>query len=219
MLAIASKVKKAVGVAKILKMDRCGNVRCFLHDSRGVPRVTIGPSWPFAIVLLVYATFLTVVHFKAFKALILLHAGYYIVGVGTLLYSLGIWGLLHTFFGDPGIPEEIFLRYSDPSFSLETDPDEEEEPAVEITRPTSDWCSKCLVPTDEKQVHCHVCNVCIKDYDHHCVFFGKCIGGGNVRSFRLVVAMAVISTIYAGAMYGWYAMATAVTEHKAPAGR
>jgi len=205
-LAISAKVKKAVGSTKILKMAKCGNVHCFLHDSRGVPRVTIGPSWPFAIVLLVYAAFLSVVHFRAFSALIGLNAGWYIVAVGTLLYSIGMWGLLHTFFGDPGIPEEIFLRYSDPSFVLETDLDEEEEP-VGVTVPTSDWCSKCLVPTGRNQVHCGVCNVCIKDYDHHCVFFGKCIGRGNIKSFRVVIAMAVFSTVYAGAMYGWYAMA------------
>ena len=25
--------------------------------------------------------------------------------------------------------------------------------------------------------------MCIEDYDHHCVFFSKCIGGGNLPCF------------------------------------
>ena len=206
-LALTDRVKRKVGGVKMPTMARAGNVYCFWHDSRGVPRITIGPSWPFAIVLVLYAVFLTVVHIKAFSELLRLAAlGYYIVGVGLMLYSLGMWGLFYTFLGDPGIPEEIFLRYSDPSYSVEGPDDDEEEDPIGITPPTTDWCSKCLVPTNRSQVHCGVCNICIKDYDHHCIFFGKCIGGGNMRSFQTVIAMAVISTIYAGGMYGWFAI-------------
>ena len=184
-----------------------------------MPRFTIGPSWPFSIVLLIYAGFLSWVHFSAFRGLIDLSAGYVIVGFGMILYSIGIWALLRTFLGDPGIPEDIFLRYSDPSVSLEDDHTDEEEDNIGITPPTADWCSKCLVPKDKNQVHCSICNVCIKDYDHHCVFFGKCIGGGNIQSFYLVIAMAIISTIYAGAMYGWFSITSddtnAIKKHSA----
>ena len=31
--------------------------------------------------------------------------------------------------------------------------------------------------------HCDDCDVCVYDYDHHCVFFSKCIGGGNIYCF------------------------------------
>ena len=84
-----------------------------------MPRVTIGPNWPCGICLLGYASFLTTVHFKAFTALIGHTFGFYIVGVGMILYSLGIWGLLYTFFGDPGIPEEIFLHYAEPNMLMD----------------------------------------------------------------------------------------------------
>lgn len=31
--------------------------------------------------------------------------------------------------------------------------------------------------------HCDDCDVCVDDNDHHCVFFSKCIGGGNIKYF------------------------------------
>ena len=145
-LAITEKVKKAVGTKKVDKMERCGNIKCYLHDSRGVPRVFIGPNWPFATVLLIYAIMLTYMHLKAFLELHAMHASWYIIVVGTMLYSIGIWGLLHTFFGDPGIPEEIFIRYSDPTHVLDG-PEGEDEEDVAVTAPTTDWCAECLVPT------------------------------------------------------------------------
>lgn len=40
-------------------------------------------------------------------------------------------------------------------------------------------------PDDTK--HCKLCDVCIKDYDHHCLFLNQCIGRGNHRSFLLFI--------------------------------
>jgi hypothetical protein len=36
---------------------------------------------------------------------------------------------------------------------------------------------------DKLTEHCEDCKVCIQHYDHHCVFFSKCIGGGNIVPF------------------------------------
>ena len=94
------------------KMAMCGSIRCFLHDSRGVPRITLGPSWDFFAILIMYAGLLTFVQYKLLRELLDLDVGLYIIGLGLFLYLIGIYSLLHTFLGDPGIPEEIFLRYS-----------------------------------------------------------------------------------------------------------
>ena len=115
-------------------MSKCGNVNCFWHDSRGVPRFTIGPSWPFASILFAYAFGLSYIHYNSFKEVLKSESGLYFVSFGMILYLSGIWGLLRTFLGDPGIPEEIFLRYSDPSYTLENGPSDEEEEGV--TPPT-----------------------------------------------------------------------------------
>lgn len=40
-----------------------------------------------------------------------------------------------------------------------------------------------MIETDVNAYHCEDCDVCIEDYDHHCVFFSKCIGGGNLMYF------------------------------------
>ena len=45
------------------------------------------------------------------------------------------------------------------------------------------WCNWCMIETDSAAQHCEDCEVCIEDYDHHCVFFSKCIGGGNINFF------------------------------------
>ena len=45
------------------------------------------------------------------------------------------------------------------------------------------FCKVCLLDTPATTYHCDDCEVCIDDYDHHCVFFSKCIGGGNIYPF------------------------------------
>jgi len=37
--------------------------------------------------------------------------------------------------------------------------------------------------------------VCIEDFDHHCVFFSKCIGGGNIYPFWGSMVMLIINFI------------------------
>lgn len=32
-------------------------------------------------------------------------------------------------------------------------------------------------------IHCNECDICIKDYDHHCPWTGKCIGKANLSGF------------------------------------
>lgn len=44
-------------------------------------------------------------------------------------------------------------------------------------------CKICNVIKLPNTMHCEDCEVCIRDYDHHCPWTGKCIGGGNLRFF------------------------------------
>ena len=44
-------------------------------------------------------------------------------------------------------------------------------------------------------VHCEDCKVCIEDYDHHCVFFSKCIGGGNIIPFWGSMGFLIVNFI------------------------
>lgn len=38
------------------------------------------------------------------------------------------------------------------------------------------YCGKCKIIRVPGVRHCNFCNVCIKDYDHHCGIVGKCSG-------------------------------------------
>ena len=48
-------------------------------------------------------------------------------------------------------------------------------------------CDKCniIIPKKLNVGHCIYCNICIKDYDHHCPWIGKCIGKYNKIPFYL----------------------------------
>ncbi len=43
--------------------------------------------------------------------------------------------------------------------------------------------------------HCEDCDVCISDYDHHCVFFSKCIGGGNIKAFYGSIGCLILNFV------------------------
>ena len=35
--------------------------------------------------------------------------------------------------------------------------------------------------------------MCIQDYDHHCVFFSKCIGEGNIYAFWGTLILLIVN--------------------------
>ena len=46
-------------------------------------------------------------------------------------------------------------------------------------------CLKCKTPRNLRAFHCEDCDVCIEQYDHHCVWIGKCVGKDNLELFYL----------------------------------
>ena len=57
------------------------------------------------------------------------------------------------------------------------------------------YCRICCVESKKTTEHCDDCGVCIEEYDHHCVFFSKCIGGGNLLYFWGSMAMVAVNFI------------------------
>jgi len=62
------------------------------------------------------------------------------------------------------------------------------------------FCDRCKVWQPPLCVHCPECNVCIKGYDHHCVWMGTCIGSRNYRQFVLFNMMWLY---YVGYAFFW----------------
>ena len=85
----------------------------------------------------------------------------------TIVFS--IFFILHliTYLINPGIPDRKY--YS----KLRKDYDSRDYNLHE--------CKKCniIVPKDLNGFHCHQCDVCVIEHDHHSFWMGKCIGKNN----------------------------------------
>lgn len=77
-----------------------------------------------------------------------------------------------------------------------SDSSEEEDLENRVKRKqTRSWCKYCLIEKETLTEHCSDCMVCIEDHDHHCVFFSKCIGGGNIFQFYGTMAMLGVNFV------------------------
>jgi len=59
------------------------------------------------------------------------------------------------------------------------------------------YCDRCECFRPPDCIHCATCAVCVSEYDHHCPWTGKCIGGGNknwFKAFSLSISLLVLST-------------------------
>ena len=145
-----------------------GNYLVFFKYRTSDYLITIGPHW-----------YVSLIGFS----LIGLVGGLIIVPLWSLIgiklkvlylivygFSLGMY--LVMFFKNPGIiPQKR-------NANLEMD--------VEAKRNYS--CLKCLSLKNQNAYHCEDCDVCIEEYDHHCVWVGKCVGKGNLIAFYVFVA-------------------------------
>jgi hypothetical protein len=109
--------------------------------------------------------------------------------------------LAKTICGDPGIKESIYHHYikkniegakqeESPSL-LESEENkplkrENQRPQKRMRQdPKSGdqvyyrYCIKCEVELTKDMEHCSDCDVCFSEWDHHCVFFSKCIAKNN----------------------------------------
>ena len=169
-----------------------------LHNSQGRPFITIGPNWGFTIFLGALVGGCLYVSVNALKHMWSKGADWYWIAIGLAIVFIGLWAFFRTFLGDPGIPAEVYRQRARPYAKRERLPSTNEQ--------GYHLCEECNVYVLPNREHCDLCDVCIDDPDHHCVFYSKCIGGGNVWHFRLSLVMFVVNMSYFFLAFGLVAM-------------
>lgn len=175
-----------------------GNVRCFWHNAKGVPRLTIGPNWGFTFVLGAMVSAVLYLSTTGMYKMIKMGAATHYLVIGFCLIAFGLWAFFATLLGDPGIPAEIY--------EARAHPNRYKEAKSPINDEGYRLCDQCNVYLTRAREHCDLCNVCIDECDHHCVFYSKCIGKGNIWPFRLSLVAFVLNMTYFVIAYGFVEM-------------
>ncbi|KAI5581966.1 hypothetical protein POPTR_007G060100v4 [Populus trichocarpa] len=62
-------------------------------------------------------------------------------------------------------------------------------------------CSYCNVEQPPRAKHCHDCDKCVLQFDHHCVWLGTCIGRGNHCRFWWYIFEETALCLWTGILY------------------
>lgn len=122
----------------------------------------------------------------------------------VILFSY-FWFLTAMFFlrastTDPGrFPRNIHIP-SEVKYSKVVNPPEEYFKAVTIpfykdnkSGVTVRYCTTCHIWRPPRTSHCRVCNSCIADFDHHCIYLNNCVGLRNQQYFLWFLLTSVIT--------------------------
>ncbi|KAK1324251.1 putative S-acyltransferase [Acorus calamus] len=67
---------------------------------------------------------------------------------------------------------------------------------------TRTWtCTYCNIVLPPRAKHCHDCNKCVLQFDHHCVWLGTCIGQGNHCRFWWYIFEETVLSIWTIILY------------------
>ncbi|XP_062102729.1 protein S-acyltransferase 10 [Humulus lupulus] len=62
-------------------------------------------------------------------------------------------------------------------------------------------CSYCNIEQPPRAKHCHDCDRCVLQFDHHCVWLGTCIGQGNHCKFWWYILEETALCVWTGFLY------------------
>ncbi|KAL4491259.1 hypothetical protein ABPG72_021645 [Tetrahymena utriculariae] len=148
---------------------------CVFRFKDNEPTIAIGPHWPlflFTYIILSLASYKLIEYtIELFSAI---YCFFSILISVTLLVSFMLTALKN-----PGISSAKYQILN-------------EQDVVSIKR----YCKPCQILRPKGTSHCYDCDVCIKEYDHHCPWTGKCIGYGNLQVFYIFVMSVMTFMIY-----------------------
>ena len=100
--------------------------------------------------------------------------------LGIVIYIIFYFSYTYTFLINPGYPKHINSK-------------------IAKSQDNFIYCHICKIWINKKKntFHCTICDICIEEYDHHCIWTSKCIGDNNIHSFNIFVIFSCIVIIYA----------------------
>jgi len=122
--------------------------------------------------------------------------GFLYVFVGDLVY---LW-LCHNI--DPGIiPKKkgANLVTKDPEVEQKNENKEtykDKEIYVNGIKTKVRWCQTCNIWRPPRASHCHDCNQCVENFDHHCPWVANCVAKRNYRIFLIFLFMTTLLCLY-----------------------
>lgn len=138
-----------------------------------------GPHWYFSIVLL--ATIIAVGVCFTMKGFAM--DDYIAVLAGVILTTATTITFLCCSLASPGILQ--------PNSDVASSTFISDKHEVQQTPSRGDRvCGHCNIKQPAKAFHCQFCKVCISDFDHHCPWTSKCVGGENLEAFNTFVSVA-----------------------------
>lgn len=158
---------------------RLGNCFCAFISSSGEPWICIGPDWPFCICLLSFILGVALCYLLLMAPMVPPS----VQMLGALIVTSAIGCYLTTALKNPGI--ELSRGVELDSFT-----------PVDPSKPRPKPCIHCGATRKEGTYHCEDCNLCIRQYDHHCPLTGKCIGEGNILFFYAFLVSVFLFFIY-----------------------
>jgi len=142
----------------------------------GEPRYSLGPHWPLFVITWIALEAGGIFYLIKFAENLNL-----LMKIVTMAFII-FQGFIY-----------IATALTNPGIHTAQNPDDPE--LMKLTE-NRDFCIKCKVIRDEDTVHCTDCKVCIKGYDHHCPWTGKCIGAGNLTPFYAFLISTVVYIVY-----------------------
>lgn len=149
------------------KFKKIGN--CYQKKFRLLKQaeIFIGPDWPFYLVGC--SMFIGFDLFILYEFNREIESPLYLFNLFVLVLQISLYTCC--FLKNPGYIKNVKISF-------------EEESAI--------TCEKCFAVERQDAFHCSRCDVCIEEYDHHCVWIGKCVGKRNYVVFYCFVVCTML---------------------------
>ena len=119
-----------------------------------------------------------------------IYSDYYHKYTGTSIALLAFASFIHLCMSQPGIVTKDNIKKLNPLY-----------PNDDKIWPKGE-CALCKIPKIGRMHHCKLCGICVERYDHHCIWFNRCIGKKNYKFFVFFLFIHSIFCAYVAILGG-----------------